>query len=192
MSRSPQDLYSLQTGTGIIIASSAWFESTVFCLFSLQTGQAGTKAQKGAAPWQNQQNDCAPSEDSDQPGHPPSLIRVFAVRTNSAWVLSYPLSAQRRLIRLGGCPGWSEASLGAQSFCWFCHGRLKCQGVFALVEWLAFNERVITKPTNWHTCEYSENCPSKLSLSRWRNLGSLQIPITCPANALNRLCGCAG
>ena len=24
---------------------------------------------------------CAPSEDSDQPGHPPSLIRVFAVRT---------------------------------------------------------------------------------------------------------------
>ena len=23
---------------------------------------------------------CAPSEDSDQPGHPPSLIRVFAVR----------------------------------------------------------------------------------------------------------------
>ena len=33
-----------------------------------------------AATWQNQQSDCAPSEDSDQPGHPPSLIRVFAVR----------------------------------------------------------------------------------------------------------------
>ena len=31
-----------------------------------------------AASWQNQQNDCAPSEDSDQPGHPPSLNRVFA------------------------------------------------------------------------------------------------------------------
>ena len=26
------------------------------------------------ATWQNQQNECAPSEDSDQPGHPPSLI----------------------------------------------------------------------------------------------------------------------
>ena len=25
------------------------------------------------------------------------------------------------LIRLGGCPGWSESSLGAQSFSWFCH-----------------------------------------------------------------------
>ena len=39
----------------------------------------------------------APSEDSDQPGHPPSLIKVFAVRMKKAWVLSYPLSAQRRL-----------------------------------------------------------------------------------------------
>ena len=27
------------------------------------------------------QSECAPSEDSDQPGHPPSLIRVFAVRS---------------------------------------------------------------------------------------------------------------
>ena len=51
-----------------------------------------------------------------------SVWSVFAVRLKKAWVLSYPLSAQRRLIRLGGCPGWSESSLGAQSFCWFCHG----------------------------------------------------------------------
>ena len=91
---------------------------------------------------------CAPSEDSDQPGHPPSLIRVSAVRLKRNWVLSYPLSAQRRLwsdwvdaqahlslhsvclkrnwvliytlsaqrrlIRLGGCPGWSESSLGTK------------------------------------------------------------------------------
>ena len=27
----------------------------------------------------------------------------------------------KTLIRLGGCPGWSESSLGAQPFCWFCH-----------------------------------------------------------------------
>ena len=59
-----------------------------------------------AASWQNQQSDYAPSEDSDQPGHPPSLIRVFAVRMKKAWVFNYPLRAQRRLIRLGGCPGW--------------------------------------------------------------------------------------
>ena len=52
---------------------------------------------KRAATWQNQQCGCAPSKDSDQPGHPPSLIRIFAVRSKKAWVLSYPLSAQRRL-----------------------------------------------------------------------------------------------
>ena len=40
---------------------------------------------------------CAPSEDSDQPGHPPNLIRVSAVRPKQNWVLSYSLSTQRRL-----------------------------------------------------------------------------------------------
>ena len=50
-----------------------------------------------AMTWQNQQSEYAPSEDSDQPGHPPSLIRVFAVRMKKPWVLSYPLSAQWRL-----------------------------------------------------------------------------------------------
>ena len=40
---------------------------------------------------------CAPIKDSDQPGHPPSLIRDLAVRMKKAWVLSYLLSAQRRL-----------------------------------------------------------------------------------------------
>ena len=53
-----------------------------------------------AATWQNQQNESVTSEDSDQPGHPPSLIRVLAVCMKKAWVLSYPLSPQRRLIRL--------------------------------------------------------------------------------------------
>ena len=41
---------------------------------------------------------CASSEDSDQIGiHPCSLIRIFTVRIKKAWVLSYPLSAQRGL-----------------------------------------------------------------------------------------------
>ena len=41
-----------------------------------------------------------PSNDSDLPGHPPSLIRVFAVRMKEAWVLSYQLSAQGWMPRL--------------------------------------------------------------------------------------------
>ena len=65
---------------------------------------------------------CAPSEDSDQPGHPPSLIRVSAVRLKQNWVLSYPLSAQRRL-----WSDWADAQAdlslrwAQKSFCWVCH-----------------------------------------------------------------------
>ena len=51
---------------------------------------------------------CAPSEDSDQPGHPTNLSSC----------------GQRRLIRLGGCPGWSESSLGAHHFVGFVMHRL--------------------------------------------------------------------
>ena len=47
---------------------------------------------------------CAPNKGSDQPGHPPSLIRVFAVCMKKAWVLSYPLSAQWRLLS-----DWADA-----------------------------------------------------------------------------------
>ena len=65
---------------------------------------------------------CVPSEDSDQPGHPPSLIRVFAVRLKKARILSYPLSAQRTL-----WSDWADAQADLSlrwahmPLCWFCH-----------------------------------------------------------------------
>ena len=46
---------------------------------------------------------------------------VFAVRSMGSQGPKLSSCAQRRLIRLGECPGWSESSLGAHSFCWFCH-----------------------------------------------------------------------
>ena len=55
--------------------------------------------------------------------HPPRLIRVFASRMKKAWVLSYPLSAQRRL-----WSDWADAQADLSlrwvqmPFCWFCHG----------------------------------------------------------------------
>ena len=53
---------------------------------------------KWAASWQNQQSGCAPREDSDQPRHPPSLIRVFAVRSmGSQGPLEASSCGQRRL-----------------------------------------------------------------------------------------------
>ena len=78
---------------------------------------------------------CAPSEDSDQPGHLPSLIGVSAVRLKQTWALSYPVSVQRRLwsdwvdaqadLRLWS--DWADAQAdlslrwAQKSFCWFCH-----------------------------------------------------------------------
>ena len=60
------------------------------------------------------------------------MNRVFAVvwtnlgSLTTRWAHSedwsdWSVFAAKTLIRLGGCPGWSESSLGAQSFCWFCH-----------------------------------------------------------------------
>ena len=57
-----------------------------------------------AATRQNQQNDCAPSEDSDQNVHPLSLIGVFAVRIKKTWVRSYRLSASEDSNQTGGMP----------------------------------------------------------------------------------------
>ena len=39
----------------------------------------------------------------------------------------------KTLIRLGGCPVWSESSLGAQSLCWFCHKTAQIAGVYLLI-----------------------------------------------------------
>ena len=59
---------------------------------------------------------------TDQPGHPPSLIRVFAVRMKKHWVLSYPFSALRRL-----WSDWADAQADLSLRWahmprhWFCH-----------------------------------------------------------------------
>ena len=83
---------------------------------------------KWATSRQNQQNDNAPNKDSDQPGHPPCLIRVFAVRMKKAWVLSYPLSGQRKL-----WSDWADAQADLR-LCWahsyfvgFVTRQLKCE-----------------------------------------------------------------
>ena len=65
---------------------------------------------------------CAPSEDSDQPGHLPSLIRVFAVRSVGSWGPNVSSCGQRRL-----WSDWADAQAdlslrwAQRSFCWFCH-----------------------------------------------------------------------
>ena len=86
--------------------------SLVACVISIIISWAGSF-------WK--QNECAHSEDSDQPGPPPSLISIFAVRSIGSKGPKLSSCGQRRLIRLGWCPGWSESSLDTQPFCWFCY-----------------------------------------------------------------------
>ena len=71
---------------------------------------------KRAASWQNQQNDWAPNEDSDQPGHPPSLIRVFlCAKYGLLRTQAFFMWTAKTLIGLGRCPSWFESSLGAHA-----------------------------------------------------------------------------
>ena len=57
-----------------------------------------------AAAWQNHRTDMCARRRLRSPGHPPSLIRDFAVRMSNPWVLSFSLSAQRRQ-----CSDWADA-----------------------------------------------------------------------------------
>ena len=61
---------------------------------------------------------CVPSEDSDQPGHVPSLIRVFAVHMKKAWVLIYQLTQQRVDAQADLSLFWAH-----MPFCRFCHAQ---------------------------------------------------------------------
>ena len=71
---------------------------------------------------------CAPSGDLDQPGHPLSLIRDFAVRMKTDWVLSYPLRAQWRL-----WSDWADAQADL-SLCW-AHMPFSAQLSRRLISW---------------------------------------------------------
>ena len=94
---------------------------------------------------------CALSADSDQPGRMPSLIRVFVVHMKKAWVLSYPLGAQRRL-----WSDWADAQADlshrwAHSHCVgfvvrrliFCQNELCCPCMPPL-------SQTTTKAAKWH------------------------------------------
>ena len=79
---------------------------------------------------------CAPSEESDQPEHPPSLIRVFAVRMNIPWVLSYPFSTQRRL--------WSDWALGGSA-----QSDLSLRWVLRTLCFVMLRHKYIEIPITW-------------------------------------------
>ena len=75
----------------------------------------------------------------------------LGVRMKKPWAFSYLLNTQRRLIRLGGCPGWSESSLGTHSFCGFCR---------VVAQMLSTQYHPRTSEYNWAASR--ENLPSRV------------------------------
>ena len=119
---------------------------------------------------QNLQSGTVPSEDSDQLGHPPSLIRVFAVCMKKAWVLSNLLSTQQRLIRLGRCPGWSESLLGAHAILLVlsCTGSFVYQFIIVEVLQKETTQRIITHQTDRYCFHRSlVGCQYRIHHRRW-------------------------
>ena len=74
---------------------------------SVQSSQVPIAAYILASARQNQQNGCAPSENSDQPGDPSSLISLRCSLNGKLRTRALFMRTKKALIRLGGCPGWS-------------------------------------------------------------------------------------
>ena len=85
---------------------------------------------------------CVPIEDSDQPGHPPSLHCVINGKLRTQ---GFFMRTVKTLIRLGTCPGWS-VFVGYRSFCWFVMRWL----IFCCSELLGRElSHVLRKPVLW-------------------------------------------
>ena len=129
---------------------------------------------------------------TDEPGHPPSLIRVFTVRLKKAMILIYPLSVQRRL--------WSDwvdaqADLNLRwahmPFRWFCHDAahmLMLEPCQLLNPCVSPNRCLIKltllEPHHAKTCL----CHMRTTIAQI----SLRIRAIWPTPLLFAACGCAG
>ena len=94
----------------------------------------------------------------------------------------------KTLIRLGGCPGWSESLLGAHSFCWFYHEA--AQNCFLSKSTLVFYfghfhlSRLLTKPTKWHVPPAKTDQPGhppssiRVFAGRMKEAGYLSYPLS--------------
>ena len=82
---------------------------------------------------------CAPSKNSDQPGHPPSLIRVFTKRSMGSWGPSVS-SCWPPSIWSDWVDAQADLSLHlAQRFCWFCHAASQIFLIGLLFSWWSLN-----------------------------------------------------
>ena len=80
----------------------------------------------------------------------------------------------KTLIRLGGCPGWSESSLDAQPFCWFCH--VVAQIISITLDYYYYCPDIL-----WRSYGGTRTSRLLLRLSWWA--GSSHLPSCMPVKA---------
>ena len=85
-----------------------------------------------ASAWQTYKMACAPSKDSDHPGHPPSLIRFFAVRSVGSWGPKLFHADSEDSDQTGRVP----------MLIWVFGGRT-CHFVDFVMRWLVYDKRCI-------------------------------------------------
>ena len=112
---------------------------------------------------------CAPSEDTVQPGHLPSLIRVFTVCMKKAWILDHPLSAYEDFYQTGRMPRLIESSLGSHVIslvlsCCGCIRSCTCtsSGTMSVCMCCLSKQQRL-----WQDCEDEQSCPSFCCLPMW-------------------------
>ena len=97
----------------------------------------------------------------------------------------------KTLIRLGGCPGWSESSLGTQPFCWFffCHVAAHFLRRFCFLIQVLFAEWCKTNDFRWQTSELTNLillCACHDVLLQYFSLTNFSCGNIHPADAVRR------
>ena len=132
--KTPTTATSTKASTTMTIGAATSWVSTFFFIasFKLLLACICVKILHCVSFWE-QANSCEPRHDkTNKVSVRPAKTKislgirpVWSVSSLSAWrkrgSLATHWAQAKTLIRLGGCPGWSESDLVAHSFCWFCH-----------------------------------------------------------------------
>ena len=107
----------------LTVATDTTILWTLVYIWEVQSRQRlDIKKKIWAASWQNQQNGmCAQRRLRSAWASVQSDQSLCCALNGELRTPAFIMRTAKTLIRLGGCRGWSESSLGVQPLCWLCH-----------------------------------------------------------------------
>ena len=176
---------------GIKTSSCTCCSVCLYCVCKVSDGFSKSSGTIWSEPPQDKTNKmiCAPNEDSDQPGHPPSLIRAFAVRSMGSWGSNVSLCGQRRL-----WSGWADAQAdlslrwAQKSFCWFVMRRL----ISPCMQYLSTNKTLnkkqsVKKMAKFKILSFCQKVFSMHQMSSCKCSVKALVQVDFPVHALSEL-----